>query len=283
MAETSSSQAAHICLRRAARLAGPAVLLTILFSLPATVSYAQNVDPTYRPGQQTGNLTEQLFQWITPEKLDGTLQTLLLLGVVSLAPAIFLMTTCFVRIMVVLGLLRAALGIQTLPSSQVITSLALFMSLAVMTPVWKQVYDEGIAPYTEHEKTLEEAWTDGVQPIRRFMSLQIEATGNQEDIWLFLKYMPQSQAPENYEDVPLSALLPAFMLSELKTAFLIGFQIFIPFLILDMVVASVTLSMGMVMVPPTLLSLPFKLLLFVLLDGWQLIVGMLMESFQPFL
>ncbi len=115
------------------------------------------------------------------------------------------------------------------------------------------------------------------------MSLQIEATGNQEDIWLFLKYMPQSQAPENYEDVPLSALLPAFMLSELKTAFLIGFQIFIPFLILDMVVASVTLSMGMVMVPPTLLSLPFKLLLFVLLDGWQLIVGMLMESFQPFL
>ena len=283
MPDAPFSHMSKTCLGKTAQALGPMVVLAILFLLPPSVSHAQEIDTAYRPGQGASTMPEQLFQWITPDKLDGTLQTLLLLGIVSLAPAIFLMTTCFVRIMVVLGLLRAALGIQSLPSTQVITSLALFMSLALMSPVWKQVYDQGIAPYTEREKTLDEAWTSGIQPVRRFMSLQIEATGNQDDIWLFLKYMPQSQAPENYEDVPLSALLPAFMLSELKTAFLIGFQIFIPFLILDMVVASVTLSMGMVMVPPALLSLPFKLLLFVLVDGWQLIVGMLMQSFQPFL
>jgi flagellar biosynthetic protein FliP len=115
------------------------------------------------------------------------------------------------------------------------------------------------------------------------MSMQIEATGNQDDVWLFLRYMPQASAPETYDDVPLAALLPAFMLSELKTAFLIGFQIYIPFLILDMVVASVTMSMGMLMLPPGLISMPLKLLLFVLVDGWHLVVGMLLESFQPFL
>tara|TARA_E500000081_G_scaffold51077_1_gene54156 strand:- start:1536 stop:2117 length:582 start_codon:yes stop_codon:yes gene_type:complete len=193
------------------------------------------------------------------------------------------MTTCFVRIVVVLGLLRAALGLQTLPSTQVITSLALFMSLAIMSPVWKQVYDEGVKPYSNKEKTLDEAWTSGIEPVRRFMSVQIEATSNQDDIWLFMKYMPHAKPPENYSEVPLAALLPAFMLSELKTAFLIGFQIFVPFLILDMVIASATMSMGMIMLSPSLISLPFKLLLFVLVDGWQLIVGMLMQSFQPFM
>ncbi|MDH3719315.1 MAG: flagellar biosynthetic protein FliP, partial [Planctomycetota bacterium] len=136
---------------------------------------------------------------------------------------------------------------------------------------------------TQQQKTLTQAWQDGVKPVRRFMSLQIEATGNQEDIWLFMSYLPNTENPATYEDVPLAALLPAFMLSELKTAFLIGFQIFIPFLILDMVVASVTVTMGMVMLPPAMISLPFKLLLFVLVDGWHLVVGMLLESFQPFL
>jgi flagellar biosynthetic protein FliP len=267
---------------KVAALARIFLLLTPLL-LTATSSFAQSGDTPYQPGGGEGSLAEKLSTWIGPDKLDGTLQTVLLLGIVSLAPAIILMTTCFVRIVVVLGLLRAALGMQTLPSTQIITSLALFMSLAIMSPVWKQVYDQSISPYTNQEKNLEQAWTSGIQPIRRFMSLQIEATGNQEDIWLFLKYMPHSNPPENYSDVPLAALLPAFMLSELKTAFLIGFQIFVPFLILDMIVASVTLSMGMVMLPPALISLPFKLLLFVLVDGWQLIVGMLMQSFQPFL
>jgi flagellar biosynthetic protein FliP len=219
---------------------------------------------------------------IEPERFGSTLQTILLLSVVSLAPAVLLMTTCFVRIAVVLGLLRQALGTQNLPSTQVVTSLALFMSLVVMSPVWTKVYNDGIRPYTEREKSLELAWQDGVQPVRRFMSMQIEATGNQDDIWLFMQYVPHSSEPDTYDDVPLTALLPAFMLSELKTAFLIGFQIFIPFLILDVVVASVTMSMGMVMLPPALISLPFKLLLFVLVDGWHLVVGMLLQSFQPF-
>ena len=245
--------------------------------------YGQDTESRYSPEATTDTLTNTLSAWITPEQFDSTLQTVLLLGAVSLAPAIVLMTTCFVRIVVVLGLLRAALGLQTLPSTQIITSLALFMSLAIMSPVWKEVYDEGVKPYSSKEKTLDEAWSDGIQPVRRFMSVQIEATSNQDDIWLFMKYMPRAKPPENYSQVPLAALLPAFMLSELKTAFLIGFQIFVPFLILDMVIASATMSMGMIMLSPALISLPFKLLLFVLVDGWQLVVGMLMQSFQPFM
>jgi len=220
--------------------------------------------------------------WTSPTGLTSALQVMLLLTVLSLAPAVLLMTTCFVRIIVVLGLLRQALGTQQLPPSQVITSLALFVTLLVMTPVWKQVYDQGVAPYTQGRIGLEEAWTAGIEPIRRFMSLQIERTGNSEDIWLFCQYLPHHPHPASYEEVPLAALLPAFMLSELKTAFLIGFQIYLPFLVLDLVVATVMVSMGMLMVPPALVSVPFKLLLFVLLDGWHLVIGMLLESFQHF-
>jgi flagellar biosynthetic protein FliP len=220
--------------------------------------------------------------WTSPEGLSSSLQVMLLLTVVSLAPALLLMTTCFIRIIVVLGLLRQALGTQQLPPSQVITSIALFMTLLIMAPVWKQVHQDAIVPYTSRQIGLEQAWTAGVAPVRRFMSQQIERTGNSDDIWLFLEYMPDVPAPNNYDEVPLSALVPAFMLSELKTAFLIGFQIYLPFLILDMVIASVMVSMGMLMLPPVLISLPFKLLLFVLVDGWHLVVGMLLESFAPF-
>ena len=220
-------------------------------------------------------------KWTSPEGLSSTLQVMLLLTVLSLAPAILLMTTSFVRIVVVLSLLRQAIGTQQLPPSQVITSLSLFISLLIMTPTWKQVYNEAVVPYTEHQITLDEAWQRGVAPIRQFMTMQIERTGNSDDVHLFLKYIPQetSQTPQTYDEVPMSVLLPAFVLSELKTAFLIGFQIFLPFLILDMVVASVMVSMGMMMLPPVLISLPFKLLLFVLLDGWTLVVSMLLDSF----
>ncbi|MEX1223796.1 MAG: flagellar type III secretion system pore protein FliP [Pirellulales bacterium] len=238
--------------------------------------------PTGTPEAPGGLLTSGPKDWTSPEGLSASLQVMLLLTLISLAPAALLMTTCFVRIVVVLGLLRQALGTQQLPPSQVITTLALFMSLVLMTPVWSKVYHESIAPYTNHEITLEEAWDRGQQPLRDFMVAQIEATDNSETVWLFLRHMPDVEEPETYDDVPLQALLPAFMLSELKTAFLIGFQIYIPFLILDIVIASVTISMGMLMLPPVLISLPFKLLLFVLVDGWHLIVGMLLESFQPF-
>jgi len=218
--------------------------------------------------------------WTSPEGLSSTIQVMLLLTVLSLAPAVLLMTTCFVRVIVVLGLLRQAIGTQNLPPSQVITSISLFVTLLVMTPVWTQVYRDGVLPYTEKRASLEQAWNAGSAPVRRFMSLQLEHTGNTDDIWLFMDYLPGAAKPKSYEEVPLQVLLPAFMLSELKTAFVIGFQIYLPFLILDMVVASVMVSMGMLMLPPVMISLPFKLLLFVLVDGWHLVVGMLMESFR---
>lgn len=236
--------------------------------------------------------------WTKPERLTSTLQVMLMLTVMSLAPAILMMTTSFVRIVVVLGLLRQALGTQQLPPSQVITTIAPFVTLLLMMPVWNASYEEGIQPYTDGELSLDEAFTRSVAPIRKFMAQQIERTDNHGDVELFLSYMPgeidpaTGELPDNYayydvqpdeRSVPLQALLPAFMLSELKTAFLIGFQIYLPFVILDVVVASVTISMGMLMLPPVLISLPFKLLLFVLVDGWRLVVEMLLESFQPYI
>jgi flagellar biosynthetic protein FliP len=230
--------------------------------------------------------------WTSPEGLASTLQVMLLLTVISLAPAILLMTTSFVRIVVVFGLLRQALGTQQLPPSQVITSIALFMTLLLMFPVWKKSYDEGIKPYTNNQLTLDEAFTRGVEPIRRFMADQIIGAKNDDDVYLFLQYIepesPDGKEPDYvYYDpaegetvVPLVALIPAFMLSELKIAFLIGFQIYLPFVVIDLVVASVTISMGMLMLPPVLVSLPFKLLLFVLVDGWTLVVKMLLDSFH---
>jgi flagellar biosynthesis protein FliP len=231
--------------------------------------------------------------WTSPQGLSSALQIMLLLTVVSLAPAILLMTTGFVRIIVVLGLLRQALGTQQLPPSQVVTSIALFMTLLLMAPVWSESYETGIRPYTNNELGINEAFTRSVAPIRRFMAHQIQRTGNDDDVYLFLRYVPQEKDPsgaspnyvyydagEGEREVPLVALLPAYMLSELKTAFLIGFQIYLPFVILDIVVASVTISMGMLMLPPVMISLPFKLLLFVLVDGWHLVVEMLLQSFH---
>lgn len=223
--------------------------------------------------------------WTSPKGLTSSLQIMLLLTVLSLAPALLLMTTCFVRIIVVMGLLRQALGTQQLPPSQVVTSIALFMTLLVMTPVWTQVYNDAIKPYSDpqSEMSLEMAWNAGIRPIRNFMSKQIDIAGNSDDVWLFYEYLPpETSTPQTYDDVPLTVLLPAFMLSELKTAFLIGFQIYLPFLILDLVISSVTISMGMMMLPPVMISLPFKLILFVLVDGWRLIVGMLLESFTAY-
>ena len=221
-------------------------------------------------------------QWTSPEGLTSSLQVMLLLTVLSLAPAILLMTTCYVRIVIVLGLLRQAIGLQSLPPSQVMTSVALFMTLFVMTPVWTRVYDDAIAPYTDPEvsMSLEEAYEAGSIPVREFMSRQIDVAGNHDDVHLFYGYMdPDAPLPSSFEDVPMRVLLPAYILSELKTAFLMGFQIYLPFLIVDLVVASVTISMGMLMLPPAVISLPFKLLLFVLVDGWRLVVQMLMDSF----
>jgi flagellar biosynthesis protein FliP len=262
-------------------------LLPLIVCLVLCASAVAADAPRQPPAQPTSlglpdGLAAGPKAWTSPEGIGSSLQVMLLLSVLSLAPAALLMTTCYVRIVVVLSLLRQALGTQNLPPTQVITTLALFLTLLVMSPVWKQVYDESIVPYTQHQISGEQAWKAGVAPVRRFMSMQIENAKNTEDVWLFMNYLPKQAAPRNYDDVPLQALLPAFMLSELKTSFLIGFRIYLPFLILDMVVASVMVSMGMLMVPPSMVSLPFKLLLFVLVDGWRLVVGMLLQSFQAF-
>ncbi len=267
----------------ALRLAPALLLAAVVFAGPLPAG-ADDGAGAASPASLAPTLLGGPERWTSPEGLSSTLQVLILLTVISLAPAVLLMTTCFVRIMVVMGLLRQALGTQSLPPSQVITSIALFMTLLVMTPVWKQVYDTALKPYTDRQIGLETAWANGVKPVRQFMSAQIERTGNSNDVWLFYRYLPNSGSvtPSSYDEVPLQALLPAFMLSELKTAFLIGFQIYLPFLVLDIVVATVMVSMGMMMLPPSLVSLPFKLLLFVLVDGWHLVVGMLLDSFQPF-
>jgi len=281
------------------------VVALLLFLLTSNESHAQTISSGSNQasainGEESGSgsntsefptadgLTELLRngpeQFTSPKKLSGSLQIMLLLTVLSLAPAILLMTTSFVRIVVVLGLLRQALGTQQLPPSQVMTALALFMTLLIMTPTWNEVYQQSIKPYSDGRITNpEDAFNAGVLPLKRFMSRQIEFAGNSDDVWLFYDYLPAEQRrstpPQSYDEVPLQAILPAFMLSELKVSFLIGFQIYLPFLILDMVVSSVTISMGMMMLPPVIISLPLKLLLFVLVDGWTLIVSMLLNSF----
>ncbi|QDV87908.1 Flagellar biosynthetic protein FliP precursor [Stieleria magnilauensis] len=222
--------------------------------------------------------------WASPDKVGGSIQTMLLLSVISLAPAILLMTTCYIRIIVVLSLLRQAIGLQALPPTQVLTSISLFMTLLVMTPVWTRVYDEAIKPYSdpETEMTLAEAYEAGALPVRQFMSRQIAAAKNHADVVLFYRHaVPDGPTPSSFADIPIRVLLPAFVISELKIAFLMGFSIYLPFLVVDIVVASVTMSMGMFMLPPAMISLPLKLLLFVLVNGWHLVVGMLLASFGP--
>ena len=159
------------------------------------------------------------------------------------------------------------------------------MTAMIMWPVWTRVYEDAVVPYSDPnvEMSMAEAWEIGSEPVRHFMISQIEFAHNTDDVRLFVQYTPNAKKdPETYDDVPTQALLPAFVLSELKTAFLLGFQIYLPFLILDVVIASVTISMGMMMLPPVMISLPFKLMLFVLVDGWRLVIGMLMESFAPY-
>jgi flagellar biosynthetic protein FliP len=240
-------------------------------------------------GASSEDLTNKILggpdAWLSPKGLSNSLQILLLLTVLSLAPAILLMTTCYVRVIVVFGLLKQALGAQQLPPSQVITSISLFITIFVMSPVWTRVYNEGIEPYTQEgsQVSATDAWERGVAPVREFMARQILMAQNEDDVFLFYsRYAPGSPSPKNFDEVPLQVLLPAYMLSELKTAFLMGFKIFLPFLILDIVIASVTVSMGMMMLPPAMISMPFKLLLFVLVDGWRLVVEMLLASFGTF-
>lgn len=215
--------------------------------------------------------------------LSTALNILVVLTVVALAPSIMLMCTCFVRILIVLGLLRQAMGTQSVPPPQVTTALALFMTLLVMAPTIDRINAEAITPYRQGQiKDYDELWNKAKQPLRDFMFNQIEATGNWSSLYMILDYRGiDTSEPEKLSraDVDMVSLVPAYMLSELKTAFLMGFRIYLPFLVIDMVISTMLIAMSMMMLPPVLISLPFKLLLFVLVDGWTLVVGGLMHSF----
>jgi flagellar biosynthetic protein FliP len=209
-----------------------------------------------------------------PGQVSVLLQIIFLLTVLTLAPAILVLMTSFTRLAVVLAFLRQALGTQQTPSNQIIAGLALFLTVFIMMPVWQEIHAEALQPYLEEEITQEIALERALAPVRTFMFRQTR----EKDLALFMKTAHMDK-PESPDEVPTTVLIPAFVISELKTAFIIGFVLYVPFLIIDMVVASVLLSMGMMMLPPILISMPFKLMLFVLVDGWHLIVGSMVRSF----
>lgn len=206
--------------------------------------------------------------------LASVLQILLVLTVIALAPSILIMLTSFTRIIIVMHFTRTALGTQTSPPNQVLIGLSLFLTFFIMAPVFTQVYNDAILPLSREEISAEEAYDVGIEPIRDFMFEQT----NTKDIRMFLD-IAQIDEVETMEDIPIYVLIPSFIVSELRTAFIIGFLIYIPFIIIDMVVASALMSMGMMMLPPTTISLPFKILLFVMADGWNLIIGNLVKTF----
>lgn len=209
-----------------------------------------------------------------PNDVAVTVQIFLLLTIMSLAPGLLVMTTSFTRISVVLSFLRTAMGTQAAPSNQVILSLSMFLTFYIMTPVWQQINKEAYQPWKAQQITQEQAMDRAVKPVRTFMLSQTR----EKDLALFVS-LSKLQRPKNAAEIPTLTIIPAFMISELRTAFQIGFLIYIPFIVVDMVVASVLMSMGMMMLPPVMISLPFKILLFVLVDGWGLVIGSLVKSF----
>ena len=246
---------------RRVRLVTVAIGVVGLIALAASPAGAQDISVNFGNGPNSG-LTERVIQMIA------------LLTVLSLAPSILVMMTSFTRIVVVLSLLRTALGTATAPPNAVIVSLALFLTAFVMGPALKTAYDTGIKPLVANEITAEVAFERGIIPLRAFMQKNVR----EKDLKLFVD-MSRSDIPNSPDELSLRVLVPAFMISELKRAFEIGFLLFLPFLIIDLVVASVLMSMGMMMLPPVVVSLPFKLIFFVLVDGWSLVAGSLIQSY----
>lgn len=209
-----------------------------------------------------------------PKEISTTLQILMMITILSLAPAILVTMTSFTRFVIVFSLLRQAMGAHQVPPNQVLIGLALFMTFIVMTPTIKRMNEEGLQPYVRNELTQKEALEAAAKPLREFM---VKHT-REKDLALFVS-LNTKEKPKSLADVSMASIVPSFIISELKTAFQIGFMIYIPFIVIDMVVASVLLAMGMLVLPPVIISLPFKLMLFVLVDGWNLIVGSLVRSF----
>ena len=212
---------------------------------------------------------------MVPQQISGVLQILFLLTILTLAPAILIMMTSFTRLAVVFALLRQALGTQQSPPNQIIIGLALFLTFFIMQPVWQKIHKEAIVPYQQHEISGEEFLDKSINPLKDFMLKHTRKS----DLALFVSFS-QQEKPQNAASLSVVTVIPAFVISELKVAFEIGFMLYIPFIILDMVISSILLSMGMMMLPPVMISLPFKLMLFVLVDGWNLLTGSLVKSFQ---
>lgn len=216
-----------------------------------------------------------MFSDSDPESVATSVKLLLLLTVLSLAPSILILMTSFTRIIIVLSFVRTALGTQQMPPNQVLVGLALFLTFFIMAPTFHEINEEALQPLFAEEISLDEAYEQASAPMKEFMASHTR----QKDLALFMNYA-EMEKPETVEDIPITTLVPAYAISELKTAFQMGFMIFVPFLIIDMAVASVLMSMGMMMLPPVMISLPFKILLFVLVDGWYLITQSLLEGFQ---
>ncbi len=250
-------------------MASRVAILLLLLTLTAEVASAQDkLMPFPKISVEVGKATK-------PEEVSVTLQILFLMTILSLAPALLILTTSFTRIIVVFHFLKQAMGTPQMPPSQMLVGLALFLTFFVMAPVWNKVNDQALQPYLNKNLTLEEAYQKGVEPIREFMLKQTR----EEDLGLFLN-LAKIEKPNNRAEVPTYVLIPAFAISELRVGFQIGFVLFIPFLIIDLIVSSVLMSMGMMMLPPIMISVPFKILLFILVDGWHLIVSSLISSFQ---
>ncbi|MCF3942420.1 flagellar type III secretion system pore protein FliP [Oceanobacillus alkalisoli] len=216
----------------------------------------------------------EIFSSSDPTNISTSVRLILLLTIFSLAPGILILMTSFTRIVIVLSFVRTSLATQQMPPNQVLIGLALFLSFFIMAPTFQEVYDDALEPLFAEEITLDEAYESASVPMKEFMAQHTR----QKDLALFLNYT-EAEPPETVQDIPLTTLIPAFAISELKTAFQMGFMIFIPFLVIDMAVASILMSMGMMMLPPVMISLPFKILLFVLVDGWYLVTHSLLTGF----
>lgn len=258
-----------------------AVVIVVCLCTAGTASATQATTAAQETATSAGSNNNNLINFSVAagdgSDMASVLQMLLVLTIISLAPSILMLLTSFTRIVIVLHFTRAALGVQTIPPNQVLIGLSIFLTFFVMSPTFTQVYDSAIKPLSNNEITIEQAFDAGIKPMRAFMLKQVST----KDLDTFLNIAgTEAGSIENEDDIPLNVLIPAFIISELRIAFIIGFLIYIPFIVIDMVVSSVLMSMGMMMLPPTTISMPFKILLFVMADGWNLVIGNLMQTFS---
>ncbi len=249
-------------------------IIFILLIVFASANFAQQPQQTQSLSFPLPKLDVQVGSSDNPQDVSVTLQILLLMTILALAPSIMIMTTAYLRIIIVFHFLKSALGTQQMPPGQLLAGVALFVTFFVMAPTWNKVNEEALKPLMDEKITTEEAYNKGIEPIREFMFRNVR----DEDLGLFIS-LANMKRPENRSELPTYIVIPAFVISELRTGFIIGFFLFIPFLMVDMIISSILMSMGMMMLPPMLVSLPFKILLFILVDGWNLIIGSVVRSF----